>query len=175
MIEAPGPIWRDGAFQADTWVRLEAEGPLPTSGEPLLASLAVFLAEPERLLGYNGPLGVEIAAGDAVEPLVPHLSRIALIALAFPKFSDGRNYSTARLLRERHGFTGELRAVGEVLSDQIPLMRRCGIQSFEVHHAPTRKALASGHLAEVRHYYQPVAQSSEVPAGTRPWLRLPTN
>jgi uncharacterized protein (DUF934 family) len=53
-------------------------------------------------------------------------------------------------------------------------MRRCGIHVFEVSHGPTRGALTSGRLAEVRHYYQPLAQPAEVPAGTRSWLRLPT-
>ena len=174
MIDPAGPIWRDGAFRTDEWVRLAAEAPLPSSGEAVLAPLAAFLADPQRFLGHNGPLGVEVGAGESVEALRPHLPRLSLVALAFPKFSDGRNYSTARLLRERCGFAGELRAVGEVLSDQIPLMRRCGIDSFEVHHAPTRAALASGRLAEVRHYYQPLARSTEVPAGTRSWLRVPT-
>ena len=89
-----------------------------------------------------------------------------------PKFSDGRSYSTARLLRERLGFKGELRAVGDVLADQIPLMRRCGIESFEVKHAPTRAALFAGKLAEMHHFYQPIATAPrEVPAGTRPWLQ----
>ena len=66
-----------------------------------------------------------------------------MVALAFPKFSDGRSYSAARLLRERLGYKGELRATGDVLADQIPLMRRCGILSYEVRHAPTRAALAA--------------------------------
>ena len=81
---------------------------------------------------------IEVASGEAVDALAPYLQRLALIALAFPKFSDGRAYSSARLLRERLGFTGELRAIGDVLADQIPLMRRCGITSFAVSHAPTR-------------------------------------
>ena len=85
-------------------------------------------------------------------PLEPHLGRLALIALAFPKFSDGRSYSAARLLRERLGFKGELRAIGDVLADQIPLMRRCGIESFEVTTPPTRAALLAGRLAEMHHY-----------------------
>jgi phosphoadenosine phosphosulfate reductase len=167
------PIWRNGAFEADEWVRHVPSADLPSGGAPLLAPLAAFLAEPDTFVGYNGPLGVEVGAGEAVEPLEPFLPRLALIALAFPKFSDGRNYSAARLLRERFGYSGELRATGDVLADQIPLMRRCGILSFEVGHGPTRAALAAGRLAEVRHFYQPIPNGSEVPAGTRPWLRQP--
>ncbi len=117
---------------------------------------------------------IEVAAGEAVDALVEHLPRLSLIALSFPKFSDGRAYSTARLLRERLGFSGELRAVGDVLADQIPLMRRCGITSFAVSHAPTRTALLAGRLAEMHHYYQPVPTAPrEGPSGTRPWLRQP--
>ena len=169
------PIWRDGGFQADEWVRFKPDAALPEPGAPLLVPLAAFLAEPDRFSGMNAPLGVEVAAGDKVEALEPYLPRLALVALVFPKFSDGRNYSAARLLRERCGYQGELRAVGDVLADQIPLMRRCGIGSFEVSHAPTRAALAEGRLAEVRHYYQPIPNGAEVPSGTRPWLRQPAN
>jgi phosphoadenosine phosphosulfate reductase len=71
-------------------------------------------------------------------------------------------------------YQGELRAVGDVLADQIPQMRRCGITSFAVTHAPTRAALEAGRLAEVKHYYQPIPTApAEAPAGTRPWLRQP--
>lgn len=170
------PIWRNGGFEADSWRRFDADAApdaQPATDEPLLVPLAAFLAEPERFLGRNGLLGVEVQAGEAVEPLAPHLPRLALIALAFPKFSDGRSYSSARLLRERYGYSGELRAVGDVLADQIPLMRRCGIDSFKVLHRPTRAALVGGRLAEVRHFYQPIPTAREAPAGTRPWLRQP--
>ena len=164
-------IWRDGAFHADEWQRFDAEGDMPVGGAPLLVPLALFLAEPERFAGYNGPLGVIVAPGEAVSPLAPHLPRLAMIALEFPKFSDGRNYSSARLLRERHGYEGDIRAVGDVLQDQVPLMRRCGITSFDISHAPTARALAEDRLVDVRHHYQPVPSETDVPAGTRPWAR----
>jgi phosphoadenosine phosphosulfate reductase len=166
------PIWRNGAFHADEWVRFAADvEPLP--GAPLLVPLAVFRADIERFLGRDGPLGVELSAGESAAVLEPYLWRLAMVTLAFPKFHDGRNYSAARLLRERYGYKGEIRAVGDVLADQIPLMRRCGVTSFEVTHEPTRAALLAGRLAEVRHYYQPIPNQPEVPVGTRPWLRQP--
>ena len=111
-----------------------------------------------------------IAAGEKIDDIVADLPRFALIALDFPKFSDGRAFSTARLLREKHGFAGELRAIGNVLADQIPYMRRVGFDAFEVTHEPTRRALIEGRIAEVTLYYQP-AGAAEPPAGTRPWLR----
>lgn len=176
MNASSDPIWRNGAFHPDEWIRLTPDSAVLAGDYPLLVPLAAFIAEPDRFLAHEGPLGVEVAAGDSVNALEPHLARLTLIAVAFPKFSDGRSYSAARLLRERLGFKGELRAVGDVLADQIPLMRRCGIESFEVSHAPTRAALLSGKLAEMHHYYQPIPTAPhEAPTGTRPWLRQPAN
>jgi phosphoadenosine phosphosulfate reductase len=129
-----------------------------------------WLAEQERLANRNAPLGLLIAPGEPLDDIAADLGRFALIALSFPKFTDGRAYSIARLLREKHGFAGELRAVGNVLSDQIPLMRRVGFDSFEVTHAPTRRALAEGSIPEVKLYYQPTGLA-EPAAGARPWLR----
>jgi phosphoadenosine phosphosulfate reductase len=129
-----------------------------------------WFAEKPDLDRRNAPLGLLLAAGETVDDLAGDLSRFAIIALDFPKFSDGRAFSTARLLREKHGYAGELRAVGNVLADQIPFMRRVGFDTFEVINAPTRRALASARMAEVRLYYQPTG-AAEAPAGTRPWLR----
>ena len=172
MSVIDAPIWREGRFQADEWVRF-AEGTERPAAAPLLVAQASLLAEPDRFLGHDGPLGVIVSAGESVQPLQPYLPRLALVALDFPKFHDGRNYSAARLLKERFGYRGEMRAVGDVLADQIPLMRRCGITSFEVRHVPTRAALSAGRLAEMHRYYQPIPTASEAPAGTRPWLRRP--
>ena len=161
-------IWQDDAFRRDTWVKADAEAPL-TEG-PVILPKKRWLAERGALGGRDGPLGLLVAAGETVDDIAGDLSRFALIALDFPKFSDGRAFSTARLLREKHGYAGELRAVGDVLADQIPLMRRVGFTTFEVKNAPTRRALAEDRLAEVTLHYQP-AGTVEPPAGTRPWLR----
>ncbi|HTN61580.1 MAG TPA: DUF934 domain-containing protein, partial [Devosia sp.] len=74
------------------------------------------------------------------------------------------------MLAERYHYDGEMRAVGDVLQDQIPLMRRCGINAFVVTHQPTREALEQNRLPEVAIFYQPVGVA-EVPVGTRPYLR----
>jgi phosphoadenosine phosphosulfate reductase len=163
-----GPIWRGTAFYTDGWTK-------PADNEPLLdvpvvLSKTGWLAERDRLAGRNAPLGLQIEPGEAIDDLAADLPRFALIALSFPKFADGRAFSLARLLREKYGFAGELRAVGAVLSDQIPYMRRVGFDAFAVTHAPTRRALAEGRIPEVTLYYQP-ATADEPPAGTRPWLR----
>ena len=165
------PIWASGAFQRDAWSRVKDDQPLPEG--PAIVSKKRWLAERDRLAERAAPLGLLIAAGEKVDDVAADLGRLALIALDFPKFSDGRAFSTARLLREKHGYAGWLRAVGNVLSDQIPYMRRVGFDTFEVTHEPTRRALVEGRIAEVTLYYQP-AGIAEPPAGTRPWLRRST-
>jgi len=163
-----GPLWKAGAFQRDVFTPAGDAGELPAG--PVIVSKARWLAERANLAGRNAPVGLLLAAGERIDDLAADLSRFDLIALDFPKFSDGRAFSTARLLREKHGFTGELRAVGNVLSDQIAFMRRVGFDAFEVSHAPSRRALAAGRVPEVTLHYQP-ATRPEPPAGTRPWLR----
>jgi phosphoadenosine phosphosulfate reductase len=137
---------------------------------PVIVPKKRWLAERDALAVRNAPLGLLLTAGEAIDDIAADLDRFALIALDFPKFSDGRAFSTARLLREKHGFAGELRAVGNVLADQIPFMRRVGFTAFEVTHGPTRRALTEGCIAEVTLHYQP-AGPADAPAGARPWLR----
>ena len=163
-----GPIWRGAAFHTDAWAN-PADGE-PLHDAPVILSKKRWVAERDRLAGRNAPLGLQIEPGESIDDLAADLALVALIALSFPKFADGRAFSTARLLRDKHRFTGELRAVGAVLSDQIPYMRRVGFDTYAVTHAPTRRALAEGRIPEVTLYYQP-ATAHEPPAGTRPWLR----
>lgn len=105
------------------------------AGEPLLRfrtdaphdepaiTLDAFLA------GQTNANAVRLEAGDDARALLPHLNQLALIEVGFPSYRDGRGYSAAAILREG-GYTGELRAAGDVLVDQLPLMRRCGFDSF---------------------------------------------
>ncbi len=152
-----GTIWKDGAFRRDAWVKAPADAPLPDG--PVVLSKKQWLAERATLASRNAPLGLQLEPGEGLDDIAADLPRFALIALNFHKFSDGRAFSTARLLREKHGFAGELRAVGNVLNDQIPFMRRCGFDTLEVTHAPTRRALVEGRIAEVSLYYQPTGIS----------------
>ena len=105
---------------------------------------------------------VSLANTDPVEDLAPHVGRLRLIVLDFPKFSDGRAYSQARLLSGRLGYTGELRAAGGVLQDQVPFMVRCGFDSFESEQKGFGEALAKARtLFSV--VYQP-AEDERIPA-----------
>jgi len=167
-VGADATIWQNGSFREDTWSAAVDYVALPST--PVIVSKKRWLAERSALTGRNQALGLSLEPGESLDEIAGDLAQFSVIALNFPKFSDGRAFSTATLLREKHGFAGELRAVGNVLSDQIPLMRRVGFDTFEVTHAPTRRALLEGRIAEVRLHYQP-AVVTEPPAGTRPWLR----
>lgn len=98
---------------------------------------------------------VRLEPGDDARDLLPHLARLRLVEVNFPTFGDGRGYSAARILREA-GFTGELRAVGEVLVDQLAPMRRCGFDAFAPD-SPLDPADAEAAFARYRAVYQPAA------------------
>jgi uncharacterized protein (DUF934 family) len=165
-------LYKNGAFVADEWSYPGADDPVPGDGAVAVGK-ARFLASRDELIGRNGPLGIVLESGEDLEGLEHDLPRFSLIVLRIPRYTDGRNYSNAALLRERHGFRGEIRAVGDVLRDQIPLMIRCGVDSFDVTNEPTRRALAEGRVHGVGVHYQPSARGGEaVPEGTRPWLRV---
>lgn len=114
---------------------------------------------------------VRLEPGFAVETIAADLDRIDLIKIAFPKFTDGRGYSMAWLLRKQLGYTGELRAVGDVLFDEMQFMIRCGFDSFDVVDPNTLSLLKEGRRAQMfDRFYQPGLEP-EVPEGTRPWAR----
>ena len=121
----------------DTWNVLKlSEGETPESvdlpGDNPIVPLAVWLARRDELLARQRPVGVWLDSHEGPEAIAGDIERFAVIAVNFPKFADGRGYSTARLLRERHGFTGELRAIGDVLQDQLYYMKRCGFDAYAV-------------------------------------------
>ncbi len=172
MVETQLTLFKDGKFIADPW-RAWAEDDQPANVRYTHVPLPVFLENREAFLANPHPLGLLVNPGDKVEDVAEDVARFASIAVAFPAFTDGRGYSSARLLVERFGFKGELRAVGDVLHDQIPHMWRCGFTALVVSHAATRKALEENRIAAVTLFMQPVGASVEVPAGTRPFLRRP--
>ena len=114
----------------------------------------VSLAEFE---GSNAT-AVRIEPGEDVRTLVPHLDRLTLVEVTFPKFRDGRGYSSARILREA-GYEGTLRAAGDVLVDQISFMRRCGFDDFAPDEAMDEADLKAA-LGRYEHVYQPAADSA---------------
>lgn len=115
-------IDRAGHPVAESWIWLAEDVPVPETGR-VIVPLA-RLGETER-----GGLGVVLEPADRIEALVPHLDRVDLVVLRFPKFRDGRGFSQARALRERHFYAGEIRAAGHVLPDQFEALLRCGVSS----------------------------------------------
>ena len=122
---------KDGKLTEDSWVAVADAADVPSSG-PVIVSLSRWRAERDALLTRSDPLGVRLASHEMASEIAPDLDRIGLVALEFPTFRDGRAYSSARLLRDRYGFKGELRAVGNVLRDQLLFMNRCGFDAFEI-------------------------------------------
>jgi uncharacterized protein (DUF934 family) len=119
---------------ADSWHLLErgSKGELPevpVRGD-VIVPLALWLEHREELLAYTDKLGVWVDANEGPEALAGDVQRFPLIAVNFPKFGDGRGYSIARLLRERYGYKGELRAIGDVLHDHLYFMEQCGFDAF---------------------------------------------
>lgn len=153
-------IWNERGFvENDLWV-IETEELKAQDGQRAVLALDAFIARAEE--SNDVGLGVLIAPADDVEKLQPFIDRIELIAVSFPAFSDGRGFSHASLLRSRLNYEGELRAVGDVLIDQVPLMLRTGFNSFAVTNETAIRRLAENRLPAIDVYYQPTARASAV-------------
>lgn len=128
----PDIVTLDGEIIADDWPVVAH----PEEGEPLripqgrcLIPAELWLAQREQHEG-NPKIGIWLDSHEEPEILAGNVNNLPMIAVNFPKFSDGRGYSTARLLRERFGYEGPLRAIGDVLLDQLQFMKRCGFDSY---------------------------------------------
>jgi uncharacterized protein (DUF934 family) len=118
----------------DSWQLLEADASgglpaVPPQGD-VIVPLALWLGAREALARRNGRTAVWLDAKEGPEPIAGDLAALPLVAVNFPVFGDGRGFSTARLLRERYRYAGEVRAVGQVLRDQLLFMARCGFDAF---------------------------------------------
>ena len=153
----PKLISREGptafAEAADTYRRLADDEEPAADARDLLVSFTRFQADGDRWLAEGRRVGVRLKPDEPVEGLAYDLPRLAVVALDFPKFRDGRPFSAAALLRERYGYTGEIRAVGEVLRDLAKDMVRCGFDAFEPSDGATPEQWAASAL-RFRHVYQ---------------------
>ena len=125
------PLIRATGAVDDPWSFVKDEELLPDTGA-VIVTLVRFQANRDQLLARATPLGLRLKSDQAPSLIAGDIERFDVIALEFAKFTDGRAYSAARLLRERYGYRGELRAVGNVLRDQLAFMRRCGFDSYEI-------------------------------------------
>ena len=136
------PLVENGEIVADRFVRVLDDAPVPPNGAVLIPADR-YLAEVPALSTRKDETGVLWPNNRDIDELAPWLDKLALVALVFPKFQDGRAYSQARILRERLGFRGELRATGQVLRDQFLFMQRAGFDSFEVKKEADAKAFGA--------------------------------
>ena len=151
----------DGALVADRWTLLREVRSLadvPAHG-PVIVPLALWNAERDALAA-RGEVGVLLAPTDDPSALERDVATLPVIAIDFPSLADGRGYSIARLLREMHGYAGELRAVGDVLRDQLYLMAECGFDAFVVR-ADRDAADALAGLAAFAGVYAPTARAPQ--------------
>ncbi len=156
---------KDGALADDRWALLRdarALADVPAQGA-VIVPLALWAAERDAL-ALRGEVGVLLGPADDADALAPDVASLPVIAIDFPTFADGRGYSLARLLRERHGYRGELRAVGDVLRDQLYLMAECGFDAFVVR-ADRDAADALAGLRDFPGVYAPTARTPQ------PWFR----
>ncbi len=159
-------IWNGQAFEADLWQLLPESDSIST-GSFKLISLARWRAEKSTLETTElMAVGLLLSPNDDIDPQVDEIHRLALIVLPFPKFTDGRSYSTARRLREQWGYINELRATGDVLIDQIPLMTRCGFTSFEIKDPATLRILERSGTTRMSRMYQSPAHHGNLCSST---------
>ena len=145
--------FKDGAFSLaeDPFTAVSDDWAIPRGD--VIVSLTRFQAEGDYLLSEGRSVGVRLESHEEVEALAYDLPRIAVVALAFPKFGDGRAYTSAKLLRERYDYKGEIRAVGDVLREQAGFMVRVGFDAFEPADGSTAEDLERA-VHRFRHVYQ---------------------
>jgi len=151
----------DGTLGVDDWHHLADDEPIPASGA-ITVSFARWQTDESILRLRSDELGLRLPNTIAPQEIAGDVTRFALIILSFPKFTDGRAYSQARLLRTRFGFQGELRADGDVLRDQLLFMKRVGFNSFVVGERAIKESWAKA-FGEFDVFYQ------QAPDG-RPWV-----
>lgn len=165
-------LWKNRQPVANEWRFVDDESPLPDDG-PVFVSIERWRNDHETLAARNTPIGLVLAPDSDWSDIVDELPRFPVIAVTMQKFADGRAFSIARLLRDRDGYAGEIRAIGDYFIDQVPMMTRVGIDAFQTEDPILIKAFENGEWPEVDHYLQPAIGDVPVPGETRPWARKP--
>lgn len=152
-------VLKNGVPQPNEWVRVADDATLP-EGAKVIVSLERWQAERETLRQRNSAVGISLKSDQSPLLVKDDLDHLSLVALEFPKFTDGRAFSYARVLRDRLGYRGEIRAFGQVLRDQYLFMLRCGIDTIE----PPVEKRVEGYaeaLKEFSVFYQPTNDHRE--------------
>ncbi len=158
-------IIKDNSIAEDHWRHITDE-PIPNDG-CISVSVTRWKAEKNLLLSRHGDLGIRMSPEDSIEEVASDLMQFQLIALEFPIFTDGRSFSTARLLRSRYHYQGELRAIGDFLRDQIFFLTRVGFNSLEFNdeNKDLQETLAA--LNDFSVTYQSSTDAASMPASHR--------
>ncbi len=151
------PLLKDGKVVDDPWITVADDADMPGDG-PVILSLDRWLENRDDLLKRNAPVGIVLRSDQPPTLVADWLDRFGVVALDFPKFTDGRAYSYARMLRQRFAYTGEVRAVGDVLRDQLLFMHRCGFDAFEMRSETAEEDWREA-LGEIDVFYQPGADA----------------
>jgi uncharacterized protein (DUF934 family) len=163
-------IIRDRRISESHWrhapdgVLADAQGTRPSGA--IIVTLAAWRRSKTEYLRRGAPLGVRLGADDDLDEIVDDLDSIALVALEFASFTEGRAYTYARKLRQRHGYRGEIRAVGDVSRDRLAFMERCGFNAYELR-SDDQLQDALNAFAEISDVYQACADARPVIASRR--------
>ena len=149
------PLIKNRALSEDTWLTLVDESSVPQRGA-VIVGFDRWRAEREALLARRQPLGIRLRADQSPAQIAEDLKHFAVVALEFPNFADGRAFSYARLLRERYGYAGEIRAAGAPVIDQALFLHRCGFDAIEVPAGTSAEAWLKAQ-ARISVTYQPAA------------------
>jgi len=148
---------KDGQIIENTWTLLgKPEGDASDVNVPegqVIVPLSVWIAQKPQLQARKD-LGVWLDSDETSETIGDEANNFLVIGVNFPGFMDGRSFSTARLLRERYGYKGELRAVGNFIRDQLCYLRRCGVNAFAFANPDTNLEVALKSLDDFKEYYQ---------------------
>jgi len=126
-------LLKDRCFVADRWARIAGDCERPDAERPLLLPLALWQEQRTGLLALPPErLGIWLSGEEEPDAIGADVARFGCIAIHFPSFMDGRGFSCGRLLRERHGYRSELRAIGDIIPDQLHYLWRCGFDAFEL-------------------------------------------
>jgi uncharacterized protein (DUF934 family) len=148
-------LLRNGRVEADSFTDASNDDAIPPSGA-IIVSLAQWQDHRDALIAREEPLGIVLHSDEKPESIADDIERFAVIALDFPAFRDGRAYSYARLLRDRYNYEGELRAVGDVLLEQLHFMHRVGFNSFHIKSDDAASAWEVA-AADITVWYQPTS------------------
>ncbi len=149
------PLLKDGKLINDPWTHIADEVAIPASGA-VIVGLKRWRDERDALIKRKDPVGVRLQSDHTAGDVAEDLEHLGVVALAFPVFKDGRAYSNARRLREHHGYSGEIRAIGNVLRDQYLFMLRCGFDALEVKEGETEQDWEKA-VQAISVFYQPAA------------------